>query len=161
MALPPTVLPSRHHPRGAGRPVVYARAVARPLSMAFTAVMVVALAAVLQGTDVLGVMIWAVPLVYVAVSAWAVHQLHRRPAALVLDGSHGALPSVWEVAGEQPVRLRSVYSPRWEGEQLNVPIGRTVYALRSEDWADFGAVERATRAAADAAHRMRASIALN
>ena len=160
MGLPSTVLPSRHHPRGASRSLVYARAVGKPLSAAFTAVMVVALAAVLQGTDVLGTLVWVAPLVYVAVSAWAVHQLHRRPAALVLQGSHGAVPSVWDVAGGGQITLHSVYSPRWEGGHLNVPIGRTLHALRPSDWPDFGAVERAAHAAADASHRIRAQVAL-
>jgi hypothetical protein len=122
--------------------------------------MIVALAAVLQGEDVLGTMIWAAPLTYAAVSAWAVYQLNRRPAALVLEGSHGAVPSVWEMAGGGPIRLRSVYSPRWEGAQLNVPIGRTVYGLRPEDWPDFGAVERAATAAASASQAYRIGLPL-
>ena len=160
MGLPSTVLPSRHHPRGASRSLVYARAVSRPLSAAFLAVMVVALAAVLQGTDILGTMLWAAPLTYALVSAWAVYQLRRRPAALVLEGSHGAVPSVWEVAGGGPLALRSVYAPRWEGAQLSLPIGRTVHALRSEDWPDFGAVERAATAAASASQAYRMNVPL-
>ena len=160
MAIPGTVLRSRHFPHGASRSLVYARAISRPLSVAFLGVMVVALAAVLQGTDVLGTLVWAAPLTYALVSAWAVYQLRRLPAALVLDGSRGAVPSVWDVAGGGPVRLRSVYSPRWEGAQLNLPIGRTVHALRRADWPDFGAVERAAAAAASASQAQRIGIPL-
>ena len=121
---------------------------------------VVALAAVLQGTDILRTMLWAAPAIYALASVWAVYQLRRLPAALVLEGSHGAVPSVWDVAGSGPVTLRSVYAPRWRGTQLNVPIGRTVYALRSADWPDFGAVERAAVAAASASQAYRMNVPL-
>ena len=139
---------SIHHPGTASRAVVVARAQSLPVAVAFLAVMIGSLSAVLQGVDVLRPLLWIVPSAYAAAAAMGMYAVQRRPAEVVVDGGRGAVRSVWEASGAGPAVLARVHSalPRREG--LVVGIGDEVVTLRPEDWPDFAGAHHALAGAA-------------
>lgn len=147
------VFHSVHHPGEVPFALVLARAQAQPVALALLGVFVVTAVAVLRGEAVLGTLLWAAPLTCAAAVAWAVYDLHRRPAAIVLRGGFGAVMSVWDVARarEAPelVRLEPVFRPFRKDGQLHVGIGDAIHTLRPEDWPRHGELVEALRAASE------------
>lgn len=149
-----TIYKSVYHPGEAPRALVVARAQAQPVGLALLGVFVVAFVGILRGEAVLGTLLWAVPLTYAAAAAWALYDLHRRPAEIVLRGGFGAVRSVWDVAWgrEQPaesVRLQPVFRPFRKDGQLHVGVGDTIHTLRPDDWPKFSPLLDDLRATSD------------
>lgn len=139
---------SIHHPGDASRALVAARAQSLPVAITFLVLMVVSLAAVLQGVAVLRPLLVAVPLGYLIAASIGLYGVQKRSAEVITDGARATIRSVWEASGERPAILVRVHSvlPRREG--LVVGLGDEVVTLRPEDWPDY---TRLHRALADAA----------
>ncbi|MEL6614561.1 MAG: hypothetical protein AAFQ43_02420 [Bacteroidota bacterium] len=139
---------SIHHPGDASRALVAARAQSLPVALVFLVLMVVSLAAVLQGVEVLRPLLIAVPVGYLVAASIGLYGAQKRYAEVVTDGGRAAIRSVWEASGGGPAVLVRVHSvlPRREG--LLVGLGDEVVTLRPEDWPAF---DRVHRALADAA----------
>ncbi len=148
------VFRSIYHPGDSSLALALARAQAGPIAFAFVGVMVVTLAAVLQGADVLTTLLWAVPLAYACAAAWGVYDLQRRPAEIVLRHGFGAIRSAWDVARSREaaspfsVRLEPVFEPgRKEGLRF-AAIGDRVLPLRPGEWPEYDRLLGALREAA-------------
>ncbi|HIG76363.1 MAG TPA: hypothetical protein EYQ24_17840 [Bacteroidetes bacterium] len=139
---------SVHHPGSASRALVAARAQAGPVAFALLCVMIVALAAALQGYPVLRPLMLIVPGVYACAAAVGMYVVQRRPAEVVVAGASGAIRSVWEVSGDGPALLVPVHSAMPRREGLVVGIGDEVITLRPEDWPQLEDVHRALAEAA-------------
>ena len=139
---------SVHHPGEASRTLVAARAQSGPVAFAFLVVMVVSLAAVLQGVAVLRPLLVVVPLAYLVAAMGGLYTVQKQTAEIAVDGGRAAIRSVWDASGDGAVVLGPVHSvlPRQEG--LVVGVGDEVVTLRPEEWPEF---ERLHRALADAA----------
>ena len=148
------VFHSVHHPGELPFGLVLARAQAQPVALALLGVFVVATVAVLRGEPVLGTLLWAVPLAYIAGASWSVYELHRKPAALVLRGGFGAVRSVWDVArtreregSNEALPLHPVFRPFRKEGRMHAGIGDTIHTLRREEWPRYGELLDALRAA--------------
>lgn len=145
---------SVHHPGEAPRALVLARAQAEPVALALLGVCVVAFVGMLTGAAVVGTLVWAVPLAYLLAASWAVYDLHRRPAEVVLRNGFGAVRSVWDVAWDRNepasvVRLQPVFRPFRKDGQLHVGVGDAIYTLRPEEWPTYSALLDALRATSE------------
>ncbi len=146
---------SVHHPGDAPLALVVARAQARPVAAALVAVMVAATARVLSGADVLGLVAWALPLAYAGAAAWALFELRRLPAEILLRGPLGAVRSVWAVARERETGVEEdalvpVIAPRKTDGALLVGFGDAAVALRPFEWPEFDRLRDALDSAAEA-----------
>lgn len=139
---------SVHHPGSASRAMVAAKAQSGPVAFALLCVMVVALAAALQGYPVLKPLLFIVPGVYTAAAAVGMYVVQRRPAEVIVAGSKGAIRSAWDVTGAGPTLLVPIHSAMPRREGLVVGLGDEVVTLRPEDWPQL---EEVHRALADAA----------
>ena len=145
--------PSIHHPGDTSFGLVVARAQAQPVALAFIAVLVVSFVVLMQGSPVLGTLVWAVPLAYAAAAGWSLYELQRRPGEIMIRGGFVAVRSVWDVArrpdpaSDSELRLYRVFPPNRVDGELNVGIGHQVYTLRPEDWPKFGRLKDALHAA--------------
>jgi hypothetical protein len=153
---------SVRHPGDTPFPLVVARAQSRPVGLAFAAVMVVTTAAVLQGVPVLRTFLLFAALAYAGAAAWALYDLHRTPAEVVLGRGVGAVRSVWEVARTRgwdgPDTLAPVFHPRKADGALLVGFGDEVVAFRPQDWPQFDELRAALEAAADATDGARFAV---
>lgn len=145
---------SKHHPGLVSLSLVLVRAQAEPVALTLLGVCAVAFVAILRGESVLGTMLWAVPLAYALAAAWAVYELHRRPAEIVLRGGFGALRSVWDVAAgrdeaSERVALSPVFPPFRKDGQFHVAIGDAIVTIRPSDWPEFDDLAAALRASAE------------
>lgn len=157
-----TPAPAHHfvatdHVAGRARGWVYASRVAGPLALAWSALAVLALTSALVGPDPLSWLVWAVPLTYGVVTAWAVFDLRRQPAEFVVAEGIVAVRSLWDAASpEQPLQSGPAMAGRLIGSSLYVAVDQTVYRLDPERWDDLPALHAALRAAAqgprDVAH---------
>jgi hypothetical protein len=146
---------STHHPGTAPLALVLLRAQAEPVALALVGVFAVALVGVLRGTDVLGALVWAVPLAYVLAVAWATYELQRRPAEIVLHEGFGLIRSVWEVAASPEGKVRvdrffPVFRPFRKDGQYHASIGDTVLTLHAAEWPALDDLVDALRTSADA-----------
>ncbi len=144
---------SRHHPGTTPPSAVLLRAQSGPVGIAFAVLMVITVVAMLQGTPVLRAFLIALPLVYLGAAAWALYDLRRRPAEVLLSDGFGIVRSVWDVATEKAGRTAlpfvPVLHPRKGDGALLVGFGDTVFAFRPDDWPDFDDLRDALTASAD------------
>jgi hypothetical protein len=146
---------STHHPGTAPLSLVLLRAQAEPVALALVGVFAVALVGVLRGADVLGTLLWAVPLAYALAVAWTTYELHRRPAEIVLHEGFGLVRSVWDVAASREARVRvdrflPVFRPFRKDGEYHASIGDTVLTLHAAEWPALDDLLDALRASADA-----------
>ena len=133
---------SVHHPGSASRALVAARAQAGPVASGLLCVMVVALAAALQGYPVLRPLMLVVPVVYASAAAVGMYIVQRQPAEVIVAGSKGVIRSVWDVTGPGPAILTPIHSAMPRREGLVVGLGDEVVTLRPEDWPQLEDVHR-------------------
>ena len=144
---------SRHHPGDQSRGMLALRAQAQPVALALLVVMVVTLAAALEGYPVLWPFASASVLAYTGAAAYAQSRLHATPAELVVSSPFATLRSVWDVAGWDDTRPALVSSAKLARGELSVGLGDDVVSLRADDWPDFdGLVATLRGAAAEAQH---------
>lgn len=148
-----TVFPSVLHPGDTSFALVVARAQAQPVALALVGLLTVSFVALMQGTPVLGLLVWATPLAYAVAAAWALYELRRKPAEIVLRGGFAAVRSVWDVARrpdpatDKELLLFRVFPPTRVDGELTVSIGHDVYTIRPQDWPKFGKLSEALQAA--------------
>lgn len=129
------VFHSVHHPGAAPPPLVYARALIRPLGACMLPVMIVATVLVLSRVDALIFVAWASPAAYLVASGWTAYNLGRTPAEMVVTEDSAALRSIWQVArGKESDTGGQVFWFRDDGTVLNVSIGRVVVSLHPDEW---------------------------
>ncbi|HEX8298688.1 MAG TPA: hypothetical protein VF594_05945 [Rubricoccaceae bacterium] len=125
------------------------RAQSESLAWAAFAVMVVTLAAVLQGSAVLTPVAVGMTAAFVASGAVASARLRRLPARIEVEGTGARLWSVWDAS--RPAR-RPAAEPVWEARlvhgELVVSLGDAVETFQRSDWDDFDALVDALRGAA-------------
>jgi len=139
---------SRHHPGNAPRPIVLLRAQSGTLAWALLGLMIVTLAAVLQGAVVWWSFAIGLALAY-AGSAFIVHgQLHRTPALIEIDGPTARVWSVWDVAGPRRPPARPVWEARLVVGELVVSLGDAVETFNAPDWPDYDTLVDGMRDAA-------------
>lgn len=162
-----TVFTSIHHPGTATRGWMLLRAQARPVAFGMLIVMVIALAAVLQGYDVLRETLFGAGLVLAAGSAWGVFTLMRLPAELaIINEGFAGIRSSWEVLSNgtaqnapRSVVLSPIWSVRTTPDELLIGVGDTVHSLRRTEWPDFeDMLAVSQQAASEFAHRTRPSL---
>ena len=140
---------SRHDPAGAARVLVLLRAQSEALAWASFAIMVVTLAAVLQGSAVLVPVAVGLAAAVVGSAIVASGRLRRTPARVEFSGPTARLWSVWDAASPEhrPPPL-AVWEARLVHGELVVSLGDAVETLVRSDWPDFDALVDAFRAAA-------------
>jgi hypothetical protein len=100
--------------------------------------MVVALAAVLQGLDVLRFLSWAVPIAVIISWFTALFQLRTRAAEIHVSRGTGAVRSVWDVLTTQPAPKRHpVLDLRVSRDDLTIGLGDTACRLTRSEWPQF------------------------
>jgi len=108
----------------------------------------------MQGSPVLGTLVWTAPLAYAAAAGWSLYELQRRPAEIVIRGGFAAVRSVWDVArhrdpaADEELRLYRIFPPNRVDGELSVGIGHQVYTLRPGEWPKFGTLKEALHTAA-------------
>ncbi len=133
--------------------LVVARAQAQPVAVALVTLLTVTFVVLMQGTPVLGTLIWAVPLAYSIAVGWSLYELHRKPAEVVVRGGFAAVRSVWDVARrpdpstDTDLQLFRVFPPNRIDGVLSAGIGHQVHAFRPEDWPAFSALKEALQTA--------------
>ncbi|MEM1056882.1 MAG: hypothetical protein AAGI52_15265 [Bacteroidota bacterium] len=149
---------SVHHPGSASRTLIAAKAQSGPVAFGLLCVMIVALAAALQGYPVLRPLLFIVPGVYAMAAAIGMYVVQRRPAEVIVAGSKGTVRSVWDAAGPGPAILVGVHSAMPRREGLVVGIGDEVVTLRPEDWPQLEDIHRRLADAARLADLERSSV---
>lgn len=124
------------------------RAQARPVALALLVVMVVTLAAALEGHPVLWPFAASAAIAYAGAAAYGQSRLHATPAEVTVTGPFAAVRSVWDAAGQEHVPFVPVSSAKLALGELTVGLGDDVRALRVEDWSEFDALVSALRVAA-------------
>ena len=146
---------STAHPGSTSRGLLMLQAQARPVALALLAVMIVGLAAALQGFAILWPFLGAASVAYMIAAAYGQSMLHRTPAEIEVRGPFAVIRSVWDAApprGDPP--LLPVLSTRLEHGEFHIGVGDTIETLRRSDWPDFDDVVAAFRQAALAAEAL-------
>ncbi len=147
---------SIHHPGDSTLAHVVARAQAQPVAISLITLLTVSFVALMQGSAVLGTLLWAAPLAYAVAAAWAMHELRRKPAEIVIRGGFAAVRSVWDVArrpnpaSDSELMLYRVFPPNRVDGELSIGIGHQVYTLRPDEWPCFTQLRDALNEAASA-----------
>lgn len=146
---------STAHPGTTSRGLLMLQAQARPVALALLAVMVVGLAAALQGFPILWPFLGAASIAYVFAAAYGQNWLHQTPAEVEVRGPFAVIRSVWDAAPPQiDPPLQPVLSTRLEHGEFHIGVGDTIQTLRRSDWPEFDAVVAAFRDAARAAESL-------
>ena len=146
---------STAHPGSTSRALLVLQAQARPVALALLAVMVVGLAAALQGYAILWPFLGGAAVAYLAAAAYGQNLLHQTAAEVEVRGPFATVRSVWDAAAPRVEgALEPVISTRLEHGEFHVGVGDSVRTLRRSDWPDFDAVVSAFREAAHAAHAL-------
>ena len=121
---------------------------ARPVALALLGVMILGLAAVLQGYAILWPFLAGASVAYLAAALYGQNALHQTPAEVVVDGPCASVRSVWDAA-EPPLatELEPVVSTRLEHGELHVGMGDTIRTFRRDEWPEFDEVVSALRGA--------------
>lgn len=131
------------------------RAQARPVALALLVVMVVTLAAVLEGHAVLWPFAASATLAYVGAAAYGQNRLHATPAEVTVAGPFARIRSVWDAAGDDEQPMVPVFSAKLALGELSVGLGDDVQSLLAEDWREFDALVGAVRGAVTEAQKLR------
>ena len=150
---------STAHPGSTSRGLLMLQAQARPVALALLAVMIVGLAAALQGFAILWPFLGAASVAYLIAAAYGQNALHQTPAEVEVRGPFAAIRSVWDVAPPRSdAPLEPVLSTRLEHGEFHIGVGDTVRTLQRAEWPEFDELVAAFRAAALAAEAMGSTL---
>jgi len=131
------------------------QAQARPVALALLAVMIVGLAAALQGFAILWPFLGGASIAYLIAAAYGQNSLHQTPAEVEVRGPFAVIRSVWDAAPPKvDTPLVPVLSTRLEHGEFHIGVGDTIRTLSRTDWPDFDALVAAFREAALAAEAL-------
>ena len=150
---------STAHPGSTSRGMLMLQAQARPVALALLAVMIVGLAAALQGYAILWPFLGGASVAYLIAAAYGQNALHQTPAEIELQGPYAVIRSVWDAA---PPRinppLEPVLSTRLEHGEFHIGVGDTIRTLQRPDWPEFDELVAAFRDAARMAETFGSTI---
>ena len=121
--------------------------------MLFT-LLAVSFVVLMQGHYVLQTLLWAIPVAYLATAFWAVFELRRKPAEIVIRHGLAMVRSVWDVARDpkitvdEGIRFVPVFSARRIEGSFSAAIGDQLVAILPEEWPRFRELTRALQKAA-------------
>ncbi|MEO0558477.1 MAG: hypothetical protein AAF170_09865 [Bacteroidota bacterium] len=146
---------STAHPGTTSRGLLMLQAQARPVALALLGVMIVGLAAALQGFAILWPFLGAATVAYLIAAAFGQHSLHQTPAEIEVRGPFAVIRSVWDAAPPKAdTPLVPVLSTRLEYGEFHVGVGDTIRTLSRSDWPEFDALVAAFREASLAAEAL-------
>ena len=150
---------STAHPGTTSRGLLMLQAQARPVALALLAVMIVGLAAALQGFAILWPFLGGATIAYGMAAAYSQNTLHQTPAEIEVRGPFAGIRSVWDAA-LPPIDtpLVPVLSTRLEHGEFHIGVGDTIRTLRRPDWPEFDALVASFREAAHAAEALGATL---
>ena len=139
---------SRHHPGKASRALVVAAAQALPVAVTFLAIILVSVAAALQGLPILKPLLVVVPVAY-GLAAWlGMYVVQRRAAEVRVDGGRVLVRSPLDVAARRLAPFVKVHSVLLRNEGLVVAMGDEVRTFQPREWKEFGLMRAALTEAA-------------
>ena len=138
---------SAQHPQGAPAALVYGRALASPLAACVVPIMLLTLAAALQGRFLTLYLYGGLPAALLLAVAWTRLRLARTPAEVRVRSDAAALRTVYDCARGRPPRWKRVFDLRQAPASVEVAIGRDTYELRHTDWPEHEALLAALRRA--------------
>ena len=141
---------STAHPAGTPASLVWARALVRPLAAALVPVMLVTLAAALEGASLLPFLLGGFPVATVAAMLWTRYHLAQTVAEIHVREREAAVRTVAEVLGHGRLAWRPVLDLRKTKTTFVVALGRTQHEFDDADWPDvrhlLDALQRARKA---------------
>ena len=138
-----------------GRGLLMLQAQAQPVALALLGVMVLGLAAVLQGYAILWPFLAGASVAYLVAALYGQNALHQTPAELVVDGPRASVRSVWDAAAPPAhTDLEPVISTRLEHGEFHVGMGDTIRTFRRDEWPEFDDVVSALRGASHLANTL-------
>lgn len=138
---------STQHPQGAGAALVYGRALVLPLAACVVPVMLLTLAAALQGRFLAPYLYGGWPAAFLLAVVWTRLRLARTPAEVRVRSDAAALRTVLDCALGRPPRWQRVFDLRQAPASVEMALGRDAYELRHEDWPEHEALLTALRRA--------------
>lgn len=128
---------SKRHPDGRSRPVVFTAALVRPLAVSMMPVMLITLAAMLQGNPVLSALyIWS-PVALAVAAIWTWIRVRDVIVEVHLSDDAMAVRSLMEAAEPPaPLAWRRLLDARTEsGGKLVLTLGHEEFRLYRNEWA--------------------------
>lgn len=134
---PVRTIRSRRHPDGRSRPMVFTAALVRPLGVCMMPVMLITLAAMLQGNPVLSALYVWFPVALAVAGAWTWIRVRDVIVEIHLTDDAVAVRSLMDAAEPQaPLSWRRLLDARVEGgTRLTVTLGHEEFRLFRSDWA--------------------------
>lgn len=137
---------SIHHPGDLRRAALTVQAQGRFVGVVLVVVMVVGLAAALDGRPIFWPVLWATAGGYALATLASQWWLRETVAEIELTGGLVVFRSVWEAApGVRRDEALPVLEARLRAGELHVSVGDRVETFRRADWPDFDALVAAFR----------------
>jgi len=122
------------HPGSDSVPVLYSRAVARPMGVLMLPVMIVALVQALQGAPVFPEIFLAAGVALTAASAWTHFQLGHRVVELRVQGQRVALRTAIDVARDVAPVWEPLLRAKQQRDGLHLYVGDRTIHLSPSNW---------------------------
>lgn len=133
---PVRTIRSRRHPDGRSRPVVFTAALVRPLGICMMPVMLITLAAMLQGNPVLSALYVWFPVALAVAAAWTWIRVRDVIVEIHISENAVAVRSLLEAAEPQaPLSWRRLLDARTDdGKKLVLTLGHEEFRLYRNEW---------------------------
>lgn len=143
--LEPRVFTSTRHPGELPWPVVYGRALVRPLAACMLPVMIVTLVAVLEGMRILPGAVWAAGVALFIASFWTTFRIQSDVAEIRVDEDAASVRTVWEILNDVDAPPKPILAIRDYGTWMHLTVGLTNYELERSLWPRYDNLVRVLR----------------
>lgn len=135
---PVRTIRSRRHPDGRSRPVVFTAALIQPLAVCMMPVMLITLAAMLQGNPVLSALYVWFPVALAVAAAWTWIRVRDVIVEIHISDDAVAVRSLLEAADPQaPLSWRRMLDARMDdGKKLVLTLGHEEFRLYRNEWSN-------------------------